>query len=254
MDVLDLHVHTVRMSPDSELNLDDLKRSAEELGLHGAGITEHDRMWDAIDTSVQREKYGFNFLRGMEVSTDMGHVLVYGLDAYVSGLHQAVSLRHVVNAAGGVMISAHPFRRIFRNDHLGGYRLPKSGHGFTSYGDAIEQLARWPILGLVDAIEVINGGTDEMENFLAYEVAQYLGKTMTAGSDAHSVHGLGQFVTIFQTPVRNVEGLIEEVKAGRTAPGTVITTGTETELIPFGRDVVRDDLEERIRAAIGVTL
>src|SRR2546423_15273689 len=41
----DLHMHTRRYSPDSEIDPFDLVRRAREVGLDGIVITEHDRLW-----------------------------------------------------------------------------------------------------------------------------------------------------------------------------------------------------------------
>src|SRR4029453_17761332 len=41
----DLHMHTRRYSPDSEIDPFELVRRAKEIGLDGIVITEHDRLW-----------------------------------------------------------------------------------------------------------------------------------------------------------------------------------------------------------------
>ncbi|MCH8890773.1 MAG: hypothetical protein IH827_06830 [Myxococcales bacterium] len=55
---------------------------------------------------------------GMEVSTDLGHILVLGLDRYVPGIRRAEELRNVVEEAGAYMIVAHPFRHFFDPVHF----------------------------------------------------------------------------------------------------------------------------------------
>lgn len=240
----DLHVHTLKGSPDSELTPAKIKETAEKVGLYGAGITEHDKTWDHVDLRIEREQHEYNFIRGMEVTTDLGHVLVYGLNSYLSGIHKAETLREKVDAAGGVMIIAHPFRRVFH--------FPKQ-YGNGTYSSAIEELASWPIFELVDEIEVWNGATGELENFLAYEVAKYLGKKGTAGSDAHSIHGLGRSVTIFQNPVHDVGEFIKEIKTGNIYPAQVISgPEMDREIVPLDIAVHEKELEERLRIAMGV--
>src|SRR5262245_65763681 len=109
--ILDLHIHTSWHSADRNLSPVDLIREAKRLGLDGVVFTEHDRGWDRFRARDLAAEHEFLFLRGMEVSTDLGHILVCGLDEYVSGIQRAEKLRQVVDDAGGVMMAAHPFRR-----------------------------------------------------------------------------------------------------------------------------------------------
>jgi len=82
----------------------------------------------------------------------------------------------------------------------------------------LEELAKWPIFGLVDEMEVLNGATAEEENLLALRVAEYLGFRGVACSDAHSVSGIGRYVTVFERDVSTVGDLVTEIKAGRFCP------------------------------------
>ena len=44
------------------------------------------------------DDHGPKFLRGMEVTTDMGHIGVFGLSRYVGGIYKLAELRKVVDA------------------------------------------------------------------------------------------------------------------------------------------------------------
>ena len=70
-----------------------------------------------------------------------------------------------------------------------------------------------PIFGMVDAIEVANGANTDHENRFALEAARHLGLGGTGGSDAHSLHGLGSCVTVFDGDVRSEADLIEAIRA-----------------------------------------
>ncbi|MBI4498374.1 MAG: PHP domain-containing protein [Chloroflexi bacterium] len=244
--VLDLHTHTVMASPDSELTPAQLVQVARQVGLHGVGVTEHNRTWDHREAEAYGRDYGFAFFRGMEVTTDLGHILVFGLDQYVSGIHFAKDLRKTVTAAGGIMIAAYPFRHLFHQHRAWG-----GGHDQQPI-PSIEEAARLPIFDVVDAVEVFNGGTGERENLYTLRVAQYLGMRGTAGSDAHSRYGLGRYVTVFEREVRSVEALIGELRAGRFAVAeTTRASGAQ------GSTAATDgaggaDLEIRLRVAFGV--
>ena len=118
--MLDLHIHTSWNSADSNLSPIELIREAKRLGLDGVVVTEHDRGWDRFRARELAAEHDFLFLRGMEVSTDLGHILVCGLDEYVSGIQRAEKPWQVVDEVGGIMIAAHPFRRAFTPDFRNG--------------------------------------------------------------------------------------------------------------------------------------
>ena len=52
------------------------------MGLTGVNISEHDRVWEPHLLEEFRQRSGLFVSRGMEVSTDMGHMIVIGLDSY----------------------------------------------------------------------------------------------------------------------------------------------------------------------------
>src|SRR6202453_5361703 len=80
---VDLHLHTNRGSSDSNLVPKDLVERARAIGIGAVCITEHDNMWDSREVAAIAADSGVIFLRGMEVTTDMGHVGAFGLDRYV---------------------------------------------------------------------------------------------------------------------------------------------------------------------------
>jgi predicted metal-dependent phosphoesterase TrpH len=204
--ILDLHIHTSWNSADSNLSPLDLILEAKRLGLDGVVVTEHDRCWDRFAARQLAAEHEFLFLRGMEVSTDLGHILVYGLEEYVSGIMRAEKLRQVVDEAGGVMVAAHPFRRIFTRDFRNGREAPPR---------TLEEAVQRPIFALTDGIEVCNGGSIDRENKLAMEVCDYLGQAPTGGSDAHSDHGIGYYATQFDATIHSEADVIAALKQRR---------------------------------------
>jgi predicted metal-dependent phosphoesterase TrpH len=204
--ILDLHIHTSRHSADSNLHPAALIQEAKRLGLHGVVVTEHDTCWDRFMARELAVEHDFRFLRGMEVSTDLGHVLVYGLDAYVSGIMRAEKLRQVVDEAGGAMVVAHPFRRAFTADVRNG-EVPKPL--------TLEAAIRRPVFDLVDGVEVCNGASVDRENRLAIAACAALGLAPTGGSDAHSDLGIGCYATQFDDPIETEADVIAALKQGR---------------------------------------
>src|ERR1039458_9479690 len=71
---VDLHLHTNRGSSDSNLAPKDLVNRARAIGIGAVCITEHDNMWDSREIAALAAGSGVIFIRGMEVTTDMGHV------------------------------------------------------------------------------------------------------------------------------------------------------------------------------------
>ncbi|MBI3796134.1 MAG: PHP domain-containing protein, partial [Deltaproteobacteria bacterium] len=86
--LIDFHTHTTRGSADSNLDPFALVDQAQKIGLHGVCITEHDNAW--ADTKIEdyaRERE-VTLFRGIEVTTEWGHVGAFGLDQYVGGIYK----------------------------------------------------------------------------------------------------------------------------------------------------------------------
>ncbi|MGQ9572843.1 MAG: PHP-associated domain-containing protein [Dehalococcoidia bacterium] len=229
--IIDMHLHTVKGGSDSSLTPQELVREARRIGLSGVNISEHDRAWDARQLERVRHESGLFLSRGMEVSTDLGHIIVIGLDQYLPGIRRAAELRRVVSEIGGFMFVAHPFRHFFDPVHF--RRDGREPPSLTP-----EEAARLPIFEMVDELEVANGGCTPQENYFALRVARILGKRGIGSSDAHSDQGLGCFTTVFERPLADERDLIAELKAGRYYPAGGLLRGA---LAPFGESSVSSD-------------
>jgi hypothetical protein len=222
--IVDMHVHTVRGASDSSLTPEQLLEEARRIGLTGVNITEHDRAWDDHEWERFRQRAEGIFLsRGMEVSTDLGHIIVVGLTRYVPGIRRATELRRVVDEVGGFMIAAHPFRHFFDPVHY--HRDGRAPVEMTP-----EEAARLPVFQLVDEIEVANGGCTLRENLFALQVARILGKKGIGASDCHSTNGLGCFVTVFEEELESQEHMLALLREGRYYPAAGLNVG---HLRPF---------------------
>jgi hypothetical protein len=78
---------------------------------------------------------------------------------------------------------------------------------------------------MVQGIEVANGGTADEENTFAMQVASLLKMPVTGGSDAHSTHGLGKFVTAFRDEINNEDEFLKALHDGNFFPATGIREG-----------------------------
>lgn len=235
--LFDLHVHTSKGSSDSSLSPEDMVQEAARLGLRGLCVTEHSGPWDRHQFQEFSAQYNLALVRGMEVETDMGHILAYGLDTYVSGIHKAEELRKELNRLGGFMISAHPFRHLYSSRPLSKPLLYLE----TSLPTTAEEAAHHPVFGLVDAIEVANGATVDRENDFAVQVTQILGSKSTGGSDAHSTQALGRCITVFEADITAEEQFYNAFRAGAFYPAILLPSGQWKHLAPEGTSSIGSD-------------
>ena len=231
--IIDMHLHTTKGASDSMLNPDDLIEEARRVGLTGVNITEHDRMWESWDLAPFRKKHEGVFVsNGMEVSTDMGHILAIGLRGYESGIRRLEKLRQVADDQGAFLVVAHAFRHFFDPVHF-------KREGKEPFNLTPEQAAKLPVFQLVHGIEVLNGCNTPRENYFALQVAKILGKPGTGGSDAHSTQGIGYFTAVFEENLESPAQMVEQMHKGRIYPGRGLAQGElnnfwETaEPIPF---------------------
>src|SRR3972149_6755545 len=82
-----MHMHTVLGAYDSDLKPELLAEAAVRVGLSGVNVTEHDRLWDRHTLSRYRQEQAPLFVNnGVEVSTEMGHVIAVGLPGDVDAI------------------------------------------------------------------------------------------------------------------------------------------------------------------------
>jgi predicted metal-dependent phosphoesterase TrpH len=211
---IDLHLHTSRGSSDSNVAPRQVIERAREIGISAVCITEHDHIWDLQEVQEFAAEVGVVLLRGMEVTTEIGHVGAFGLDRYVGGIYRLKELRRVADDCGGLLIANHPFR----------YKLdPKlsffNNHDAAFDPDDVQKAAEQVIFSMVDAVEVLNGCCSEEENRFALQVARALNLAEVAGSDSHSVDSVGCVCTVLEAPALTERALIDAVKAARCRAG-----------------------------------
>ena len=207
--LIDIHTHTYPTSDDSILTPEELIGKAKRIGLDGVCITDHDRFWDPEDIHALSRKHDYLVLPGCEVTTEEGHILVYGLQEYIFGMHKASYVKELVDDAGGAMVVAHPYRRFYR----------KQAHtSDAAYQEMLTRASRNKVFDFVDAVEIFNGRGSDEENHFAGDLADSFGLGATGASDAHSLEQVGTYATRFQQPVRDLDDFIAELKAGRFSP------------------------------------
>jgi len=193
--VFDLHTHSSNYSRDSGVRIEKLAESVIKRGLDGITLTEHNATWPTDELIRLSEKYEIRLLPGMEIGTDVGHVLVYGLDRFRPELLEIESLRRIVKGEGAAMALAHPMRP-FHGQHA-----PR------------DHYKAW-----FDAIETINGDHADSEGGPYEILANRLGLCPIGGSDVHSMQAVGRAVTVFESTIETIEDLVNQLLAATARP------------------------------------
>jgi predicted metal-dependent phosphoesterase TrpH len=191
----DLHMHTTRHSPDSEMDPFALVHRAQELGLDGVVITEHDWLWTEPELDELRQAApGLVVLAGVEVTTQEGHFLSYGVRdpfAIPRGIGVADLCREV-HRQGGAVVAAHPFR----------------------WGQPFDEILREQQPEL-DGLELMTDHMDEECRRRAAEIFRRYPLAGIGSSDAHQVNILGVCYTEFEPVIRNPEDLSRAIRERR---------------------------------------
>ena len=198
--IIDMHIHQDRHSFDSRVSLEDIIDEARAKGLDGICITDHDNM--DLKTIVEEfYQEDLKIFVGTEILTTEGDILVIGLDHMPvydpndrSSLLTPSELLELVNEAGAIAISAHPYRKNHRGlgDHILKYK----------------EFSEFPLT----AVEVLNGSTPEDLNYEALRAANKANLAMTGGSDAHVKERVGIMATYFPYDINSESELIEAIK------------------------------------------
>ena len=167
----------------------------------GFVLTEHRRFDTDRDYGDLSRKYETVVLRGIEVETDVGHVLVYGVNqAFLKNFD--------------VTDIALPYEDVFRGAAEVGCIAVGAHAGRPQIGLAEHVAERAVSLDSVSIIEALNGGSSEAENGSAMALAREHGLTPAGGSDAHFVSAIGQCLTAFPERITSETRLVEALQSG----------------------------------------
>ena len=216
--LIDLHTHTRLGSPDSFLHPDELIERSKAAGLDAVVLSEHDHAWSREDVLALGRRHDFLVLPGLEVSTDHGHVLVYGVPAYDPAMRDPAVLADFVQRADGAMVGAHPYR----------LHAPMNWLDAEEYERAVAGALANPAYERAHAIEVLNGHGTPDQNGFSERVARALDRPGTAGTDSHQTFDIGKAATYFERDIRDERDLVREILAGRCW-AVDLTAGSLTE-------------------------
>jgi predicted metal-dependent phosphoesterase TrpH len=198
--ILDLHTHSIK-SDDGRAKVRNYCQwiRSRGIGIDGFVLTEH-RQFDAESNYAElAEEFDLCILKGSEVETDYGHVLIFGVNDALraafdfSNIH--LPLAQVLSACkthDAVAVPCHPGRkRVGMSAHLDVLGVPAG----------------------VRIVETLNGGSREGEDDIAQAMAKanhYIG---IGGSDAHIVSHIGRCATRFPAPVNTERELVDALRA-----------------------------------------
>ena len=188
------------------MDVDELVDAAKGMGLDGICLTDHDAFWSVEEIKTLMTRHDFLVIPGSEINTDGGHIVVFGLERYVFGLHKPDFLREQVDQSGGVIISAHPYRRRF---------LEEPGREPEARADMLSKALSDEFFQGCDAIEGINGRGTGPQNKFSQDLGVQLSIRTTGGSDAHRLEQLGTAATKFERRITGLRDLIQELQSGR---------------------------------------
>ncbi|MDP7575374.1 MAG: PHP domain-containing protein [Pseudomonadales bacterium] len=199
--LLDLHTHSIK-SDDGRAKVENYCQwiRAKRIPIDGFVLTEHRQFDIESDYSALAEEFGLTILKGSEVETEYGHVLVFGVTEELTRAFNFASINlplemvlEVSAGHGAVAAPCHPGRpRVGMFAHTNTLGIPKG----------------------VEIVEIYNGGSRDQEDQIAMDNAERLGYRGIGGSDSHIVSHVGRCATRFEDSVKNMDDLVALLKAG----------------------------------------
>jgi 3',5'-nucleoside bisphosphate phosphatase len=197
---IETHAHAREHSACSHMSAAALIARAAEIGLDGLIVTDHGYCWPREDLlAVVREVGADDLLvlcapeitaRSPETGAHEGDYLLFGCEEVPPDPSSAAEVVEFGHQRGALVIAAHPFRAGMGSGDLT-YTLP------------------------LDGIEVYNQNHSRADVRRCQEAVQQQGFLGIAGSDAHQVEQIGQFVTCLERPIATMAEFVEELRAGR---------------------------------------
>ena len=200
--LIDLHTHSIK-SGDGRAKVENYCQWIKSKGLpiDGFVLTEHRQFDLESDYSDLASKFGLVILKGSEVETEYGHVLVFGVTEDLmrefdfTSIH--LPLEMVIKTCerhGAVAAPCHPGRpRVGMFAHTEDYGIPKG----------------------VRIVEIYNGGSRENEDQIAIDNAKELGYQGIGGSDSHIVSHVGRCATRFSATIEDINDLVNALNSGQ---------------------------------------
>jgi predicted metal-dependent phosphoesterase TrpH len=206
---IDMHVHTV-YSGDSCNSVKDILCVCRTRGLDGVVVLDHNSLRGAREALSM--ECNVLVIPGIEVSSADGHILAYNVLHEIPRDKSVEETIDLIHAQGGVAVAAHPYR-------------VWSGLGESN------------VIGRpFDGIECQNGRSTKHGNQKAAELAEFLKKPGTGGSDSHEPDSIGNAYTIFPDECANADEIMKALLAGRSS--TIGSHRSKKGTIKYGKKAI----------------
>lgn len=207
--IVDLHAHTAPRSNCSRTTLEELVETARGRGLDALCITEHDVRWPDEELADASRVLDFVLIPGVELTTDVGHVLVFGpLEKPLWLGYRLEELVAECERSDTALVLPHPLRRLAGERAIKGGRTPPKP-------ETVAELPQW---SAVHAIEVASTQTTALEHSLTAAALEVVPRPAVGASDAHGAGLAGTYATELDRTVRTAEELAAEIRAGHVKP------------------------------------
>ena len=187
--LIDLHCHTLPLSQCSALKPEEFIDLARARGLDAVCLTEHDSFWPEDELSELARRTDFPVFAGIELTTDMGHVLGYGLARDSGPMPTAAMAFAAAERSNGLLFLAHPAR------------------------DGLLRVDRHT-LEYFESVEAINGSDTRLQNMAASGLAHGFRLPGIGGSDAHTRDEMGRAATRFDAQITSTAELVAALRSG----------------------------------------
>jgi predicted metal-dependent phosphoesterase TrpH len=226
--ILDMHVHTAA-SDDSTATIPgyiDLILAYRQFHpFDGFILTEHRSYTPELNLRRYWDEYGVLILQGVEMDTNLGHLLVYGINERVlerfdltKRMHDGRRIITELENLGAVAVPSHPFRE-------------------SVFGSVIER--NFAEVAGVRILERYNGQNSDKQNEHADILCTQHALQGLGGSDAHYVHPTWFLTcaTAFDETITSSEELVEALHYGSYRP--VVLPKVNVTHLPVPGPVVR---------------
>jgi predicted metal-dependent phosphoesterase TrpH len=165
--ILDLHIHS-RYSFDSVLSPQRIIEVAQQRGLSGIAITDHNTVRGGLEAYRINHDPNFLVIVGAEIATEAGDIIGLFLREEIQN-RQSDRVVDEIHWQGGIVVLPHPYK----------------GHELKD-----------ELLSKVDLIEALNARLGNEDNEKAFKLARQWNKPVVAGSDAHFAAEIGMARTM----------------------------------------------------------
>ena len=196
--IIDINVRTNRFSGESRISPQEAVQISRQKGLDGIILIEKNRLWPEEDLRSLKEECNcsdFIILRGQEIKSPKGRLLVFGCDQEIPDSTEYYEILKQIHSCGGCVVLIHPFPEKSQAGQI--------SEDFITYQDCIE------IYNCNLLKKELRRGLD---NYRTYNFCAI------AGSEAYDISNIGTFATKFLIPVKTERDVVKAMRTQKVRP------------------------------------